>query len=134
MVTCKQCGRTMKRITPRHINACKIPLPEMLAQEWIDNPILSTTELAHKYDVHTDFMRIRLSLGGIPKKTQAQRGYQVRRMNWGMTINEKVTIPQGKRQCEGCGIIIDSIMTHCSFCIKELHPICKGKTNALRLA
>ena len=126
MVTCKQCGQTMKRITTRHIEACRIPLPNMLAQEWIDNPILTTKELAHNYDVHADFMRIRLSLGGIPTEVQANRGYKIRRLNWGMTENETPTIPQNKHQCEGCGIIIDRIMTHCSFCIKELHPICQG--------
>lgn len=119
MVTCRNCGQKMKRITSRHVAACKIPLPKALAQEWIDNPIRTTKELAHKYEVHPDFMRIRLSLAGISAKAQAKRGYTIRRMNWGLTENEEPIIPNNQKQCRSCGILIDRIMTHCNYCLQE---------------
>jgi hypothetical protein len=60
----------MKRITKKHLRACRIPLPLQLAREWLDNPILTTKCLANKHNVHPDFMRNRLALAGITIEAQ----------------------------------------------------------------
>jgi len=116
----------MKRITPQHIRACKIPCPEELAQKWIDNPILTTKDLAHQYKVHPDFMRIRLRLGGLPYFVQAHRGFVIRRMNWGMTGNEKAVVPIDMKQCV-CGILIPLKQFRCNYCAREFSILKKRK-------
>jgi len=121
----------MKRITTQHNRACSIPIPVQLAQEWMDNPTITTKELAYKYNVHPDFMRVRLSLAGISNIFQAKRGYKIRRMNWGMIEIERPLIPPDYHQCK-CGILIPSHHTHCIYCVKEFSILKKRKCYELQ--
>ena len=117
MPQCPRCSAKLKRITPNHINACAIPIPKYLAQSFIDEPCTTTKELAHKFDVHRDFMVRRLELGGIPTGIQANRGYFLRRLHWGSIKEERPKIPTGMKLCCDCGILILDIETICKECI-----------------
>lgn len=131
MPVCPRCNQEMKRITHNHVAACQIPPPFDLARLWLDCPTYTTKKLAHIYNVHTDFMRNRLSLAGIPVQIQAKRGHIIRRMNWGRTEEEPQTIPIGKATCKICTILIASNQKYCSFCIPTTNHISQRTSHDL---
>jgi hypothetical protein len=65
-------------------------------------------------------MRNRLALAGITIEAQAFRGAVIRRMSWGYVGNEKPNIPDDKKQCPYCQILILIDQHHCLFCEQDL--------------
>ena len=116
MPQCPRCNARLKRITPNHKRACAIPVPVRLARTFIDEPCVTTKELAYTHNVHRDFMESRLVLGGIPHDVQRHRGHLLRRMFWGKIKNEQPTIPSGMTPCPECKILIPGNQLMCKAC------------------
>jgi hypothetical protein len=117
METCANCGIQLKRVTPNHLWAClRVQLPQPLAQQFLDEPTATTKSLARRYAVHTDFLRQRLEIGGIPIAVQAYRGHIIRRMKWGELCNEQAQIPHGMKQCPTCELLIPDEDETCIWC------------------